>query len=335
MAQGTTRVLNSQTVGKLPLVARRLIEENKQRRINAGKTGGDFRGRLDKTVAYLRWKAGCNTISGAVGYIASELERERLYALYQKLFPKEWKKSRASFRLSGYNECHTEREYEFIELVSDRYFPLCSWLDWTDFRFDHIPIEPVNFDLCCGEFDWQDFRPCLQFAVQAFLWRNTDDEDWRDILAHFKVEFEALPPIDRETPPFSVLEKQRDDPKIRRFLHLIEFIYHDTGNPFIDTTCCQPVDLYEWTEANLEKLKNDYQAVSDYYASLESLDASIERNALSTFKELIEIWNTGRLPTNKRQRNLPFEAKDDSSGLLINILADFNERADESALAAF
>jgi hypothetical protein len=280
----------------------------------------------------LRWKAACNSLSDAIGYVALELERERLYGLYRKIFPKEWKVSRTSFHRTGYNDCHTEREIEFIELVNEHYFPLCSWLDWSDFRFDHIPIEPVNFDLCCGEFDWQDFRPCLQFAVQAFLWRNTDDEDWRDILAHFNVEFDALPPIDRATPPFSVLERARDHPKIRRFLHLIEFIYHDTGNPFIDTTCCQPVDLYEWTEGNLQKLKKDYQGVSDYYASMESLDASIERNALSTFKELIEIWNTGRLPTNKRQRNLPFEAKDDSSGLLINILADFEEHAGEPAL---
>ncbi|MBA4121560.1 MAG: hypothetical protein H0X72_03745 [Acidobacteria bacterium] len=331
MAQVKTRILNARAVSNLPPVARRLIEENKQRRINSA-TGGDFRGRLDKTVAYLRWKAGCNTISDAIGYIASELERERLYALYQKLFPKDWEKSSASFKRTGESVYHTEREYEFIELVSDRYFPLCSWLDWTDFRFDHIPIEPINFDLCCGEYDWQDFRPCLQFAVQAFLWRNTDDEDWRDILANFNVEFEALPPIDRATPPFSVLERERDNPKIRRFLHLIEFIYHDTGNPFIDTTCCQPVDLYEWTEENLEKLKNDYQAVSDYFASLESLDASIEKNALSTFKELIGIWNTGRLPTNGRQRNLPFETKDDGAGLLINILADYEERAVEPAL---
>jgi hypothetical protein len=332
MAQVKTKTLNARSVWQLPPVAHRLIEENRQKRVKAVKTGGDFRGRLDKTVAYLRWKAVCNTISGAVGYIASELERERLYALYQKLFPKDWKKSRASFSRTSYNEYHTEREYEFIELVSDRYFPLCSWLDWTDFRFDHIPIEPINFDLCCGEYDWQDFRPCLQFAVNAFLWRNTGDEDWRDILAHFKVEPDALPPICRETPPFSILERERDDPKVRRFLHLIEFIYHDTGNPFIDTTCCQSVDLYEWTEANLEKLKNDYRVVSDYFASLESLDASIERNALSTFKELVGIWNTGRLPTNGRQRNLPLEAKNDDSGLLINILANFEERADEPAL---
>ncbi|HEV8158044.1 MAG TPA: hypothetical protein VGP58_03375 [Pyrinomonadaceae bacterium] len=332
MAQVKTRILNARAVSNLPPVARRLIEKNKQRRAGILKTSDNFRGRLDKTVAYLRWKADCNTISDAIGYIASELERERLYALYQKLFPKEWEKSSASFKRTSYNEYHTEREYEFIELVSDRYFPLCSWLDWTDFRFDHIPIEPVNFDLCCGDYEWQEFRPCLQFAVQAFLWRNTGDEDWRDILAHFKVEPDALPPICRETPPFAVLERARDDPKIRRFLHLIEFIYHDTGNPFIDTTCCQPVDLYEWTEENLEKLKNDYRAVSGYFSSLESIDASIERNALATFKELIGIWNTGRLPTNGRQRNLPFEAKDDSSGLLINILADFDERADDPAL---
>ena len=334
MAQVKTITSNPQRACKLPLVARRLIEENRQRRVKAVKTGGDFRGRLDKTVAYLRWKAGCNTISDAIGYIASELERERLYALYQKLFPKEWKKSRASFRRTGYNEYHTEREYEFIELVSDRYFPLCTWLDWSDFRFDHVPIEPVNYDFCCDEIEWREFRPCLQFAVQAFLWRDTDpdDENWRDMLASFNVEHKSLPPIRRATPPFSVLDKERVNPKIRRFLNLIEFIFHDTGNPFIDTTYCQPVELYEWTEETLEKLKTDHQAVGNYFASMDSIDASIERNALATFKELIGIWNTGRLPRNGRQKYLPFEADDDSK-LLINILADFDERDDEPALA--
>jgi hypothetical protein len=332
MAQVKTKSLDARSLGKLPPVARRLIEENRQRRINLSETGGNFRGRLDETIAYLRWKAGCNTLSDAICYITSELERERFYALYRKIFPDEWKKSAASFKRTGYNEYHTEREYEFIELVSDRYFPLSSWLDWTDFRFDYIPIEPINFDLCCGEYDWQDFRPCLQFGVAAFLWRDTGDEDWSDILAHFGIKPNALPPICRETPPFSVLEKERDNPKIRRFLHLIEFIYHDTGNPFIDTTCCQPVDLYEWTEENLEKLKKDYQAVSDYFASMESLDASIERNALATFKELIAIWNTGRLPTKNRRNGLAEKPDDESSKLLINILADFEERAGEPAL---
>lgn len=332
MAQGITRSLEAQNFGKLPPVARRLIEENSQRRINLSETSGNFRGRLNETVAYLRWKAGCNTLSDQICYVASELERERFYALYRKLFPKEWKKSRASFKQTGYHEYHTEREYEFIELVSDRYFPLCSWLDWTEYRFDHIPIEPVNFDLCCGEYEWQEFRPCLQFGVAAFLWRNSDDEDWSDILAHFGITRDALPPICPETPLFALLQEQRDNPKIGRFLHLLEFIYHDTGNPFIDTTCCQPVDLYEWTEENLEKLKKDYGAVGDYYASMESLDASIERNALATFKELIAIWNTGRLPTDKRQRYLPFETEDDSK-LLINILADFETLADAPGLA--
>jgi hypothetical protein len=332
MAQGTTKSLDARSLRKLPPVARRLIKENRQRRINLSKTGGDFRGRLNETTAYLRWKTGCNTLSDAICYVASELERERFYALYRKLFPKDWEKSRASFKRTGYHEYHTEREYEFIELVSDRYFPLCSWLDWTDYRFDHIPIEPINFDLCCDEFEWQDFRPCLQFAVAAFLWRNTDDEDWSDILAHFGIKPNALPLIRRETPPFSVLDKNRDDPKVRRFLHLVEFIYHDTGNPFIDTTCCQPVDLYEWTEENLEKLKKDYQGVSDYYASMESLDASIERNALKTFKELIAIWNTGQLPTKKRRNGLAEKPDDESSKLLINILADYDGRAGEPAL---
>ena len=265
------RTVQTQAVRKLPLAARRLIEKNKQSRIGS-KKGGDFHGRLEKTVSYLRWRAACNSLSDAIGYIASELERERLYGLYRRLFPKEWKSSRASFQRTGYSDCHTEREIEFIELVSERYFPLCSWLDWSDFRFDHIPIESVNYDFCCDEYEWQHFRPCLQFALSAFLWTDTD----------------------------------------------------------IDTTYCQPLDLYELSFENLEKLKSDYAGVKVYFESLDSLDEDITRDALSAFKELITIWNTGRLPTNKRQREAT-EKADKERGLLINILADYENQA-EAAL---
>lgn len=106
------------------------------------------------------------------------------------------------------------------------------------------------------------------------------DGDWDEILESFNIRLGDLPKINRATPPFAELVKKRDDPKIRRFLHLIEFIYHDTGNPFIDTTCCQPVELFEWTEENLEKLKTDYAAVADFYASMDSFDEDIERRGI-------------------------------------------------------
>lgn len=67
MAQSKTKTLSAQAVCQLPIVARRLIEDNKQRQISS-KTGGDFRGRLEKTMAYLRWKAGCNTLHDAIEY---------------------------------------------------------------------------------------------------------------------------------------------------------------------------------------------------------------------------------------------------------------------------
>ncbi|MGI8641418.1 MAG: hypothetical protein ACR2MG_15910, partial [Pyrinomonadaceae bacterium] len=209
---------------------------------------------------------------------------------------------------------------------------LCSWLDWSDFRFDHIPIESVNYDFCCDEYEWQHFRPCLQFALSAFLWRDTDvaDENWTEMLANFDVEFEALPQIERATPAFSVLDASRIEPKIRRFLHLIEFIFHDSGNPFIDTTYCQPLDLYEWNLENLEKLKADYGGVKVYFESMDSLDEDIARDALSSFKELITIWNTGRLPTNKRQGEAA-EKADKERGLLLNILAAYDTQT-EAAL---
>ncbi len=326
-----TRNLKTQIAYKLPLAARRLIEKNKQRRI-CGADGGNFLGQLGKTTAYLRWKTACNTLSDAIGYIESELERERFYALYRTLFPKEWGKSRASFKLTGFNEFHTERELEFIELVSDRYFPLCTWLDWSDFRFDHIPIEPINYDFCCDEFELEDFRPCLRFAVAAFLWRDTDeaDENWCNILAGFNVEFKDLPPISRETPPYSILDAARDEPKVQRFLHLIEFIFHDTGNTFIDTTYCQPVEFYDWRVETLEKLKAEYEAVSEYFESMESIDASIEQNATATFRELIALWNTGRLPVNGRRKKVVDKEKKDR-GLLINILTETEEHG-ETAL---
>ena len=326
MAKVKTETLKTRINSSLPSIARRLIETNKQKRINLGKTGIGFHGNLEKTTAYLRWKADCSTVSEAIGYIAAEIERERLYALYRKLFPKEWKKSAASFTQTGYNEFHTEREFEFITLVSENYFPLCTWLDWSDFRFDHIPIEPVNLDLCCGEFEWEDFRPCLRFAVAAFLWRGSGfyDMDWHEILSSFNVEVEDLPPIRHENPPYYELEKQRDNPKIRRFLHLIEFIHHDTGNPFIDTTCCAPVELFEWTEETLDKLKTDYGAISAYFESMDGIDEDIEKNALKTFKELISLWNTGQLPT-KGRRKKAADKDGDSAGLLINILADSKE----------
>lgn len=321
-----------QTINKLPAAARRLISENRQWRAG-DKNGGNFRGRLGKTVAYLRWKTACNTLSDAIGYIASELEREHLYGLYRKIFPKEWKASRANFNRTGYNDCHTEREIEFIELINEHYFPVCSWLDWSDFRFDHIPIESVNYDLCCDEYEWQHFRPCLQFAICAFLWRDTDisDENWTDMLASFDVRFEDLPQIERATPLFSVLDAESANPKIRRFVHLIEFIYHDSGNPFVDTTYCQPLDLYEWSLENLEKLKADYADVKDYFASMDSLDEDIARDARSTFKELITIWNTGRLPAKGKRKEAAGKSEYER-GLLINILADYEEQAEAAVM---
>ena len=131
-------------------------------------------------------------------------------------------------------------------------------------------------------------------------------------------------------PPYAILDAQRDEPKVQRFLHLIEFIFHDTGNTFIDTTYCQPVEFYDWRVETLEKLKAEYEAVSKYFESMESIDASIEQNALATFRELITLWNTGRLPVKGRPKKAA-KKPDDKRGLLINILTD-GEVSGETAL---
>lgn len=98
----------------------------------------------------------------------------------------------------------------------------------------------------------------------------------------------------------------------------------------INTTYCQSLELYEWNLENLEKSKADYGGVKVYFESMDSLDEDIERDALSAFKELITIWNTGRLPTNKRQREAA-EKADKERGLLIDILGT-DETQTEAAL---
>ena len=147
------------------------------------------------------------------------------------------------------------------------------------------------------------------------------------MLASFNVRFKSLPQIENSTPPFSILNEGRGEPKIRRFLHLIEFIFHDSGNPFIDTTYCQPLELYEWSVENLEKLKADYAGVKDYFESMDSLDEDIARNAGSTFRELITIWNTGRLPAKGNRKEAADKAKPEQ-GLLINILGTDETRTE-------
>jgi hypothetical protein len=327
MASAKPKTLKNHIEANLPNIAHRLIESNKQKLTKLGKAGFCFRGNLEKTTHYLRWKSNCSTVLEAIEFIGEETERERIYRLYRQIFPKDWRASSASFTKNGDNEYHTERESEFFSRVSENYFPLGIWLDWSDFRFDHIPIESVNLDLCCSDYEWQEMRPCLRFAVAAFLWRGSGiyDMEWNEILSSFNVELEDLPPISREHPPYHELERERNNPKINRFLHLIEFIHHDTGNPFIDTTCCQPVDLFEWTKENLEKLKTDYDAVKAFFESMDSIDEDIERNALRAFKELISLWNTGRLPGKRRKEAAG--KKEETAGLLINILADSTDSA--------
>lgn len=313
----------------LPAVGLRLIEANNQKRARFHRAGTGFTGNLTETTRYLRWKAECNTVLEAVRYIAEEIERERLYALYRRIFPGDWEKSRASFTERGQNEYHTEREFEFINLVSDNYFPLGTWLDWSDYRFEHIPIEPVNFDFCCGEFEWQEFRPCLQFGIAAFLYRGGGlyDTDWNEILSHFNLRSDELPPVRHENPPYAELDRRRDDPRVRRFLHLIEFIHHDTGNPFIDTTCCSPMELFEWNRETLEKLKIEYDGIKAYFDSMDILDQEIELHPLKTFRELISLWNTGQLPAVVKRKKAADKSdkSDQKEGLLINILAPLTE----------
>lgn len=78
-------IVNAKSIAKLPSIARQLIEKNRQRR-TGDKNSENFRGRLNKTVSYLRWKAACASLSDAIGYGLGIRARTILRALSQN-FP--------------------------------------------------------------------------------------------------------------------------------------------------------------------------------------------------------------------------------------------------------
>jgi hypothetical protein len=83
-----------------------------------------FGERLYKATEYLRFKArNCNAANACetVGQIVAEAQK---YRLFQKLFPEEWQKSKASFFKTDDYVHYSERTCEFFSLVHQKMFPL-------------------------------------------------------------------------------------------------------------------------------------------------------------------------------------------------------------------
>lgn len=258
--------------------------------VNTILTGRSFGDSLLRSLEYLGFKARSHNAAAACDTVSRVLSEQQKYALYQEMFPKEWKRSNASLYRAGRYTQYSERANELFELVNKKCFPLLEyWYDDPQQGFEQFAIMPLNFDLCCEEIDLENMRVSY---VAGLLFYFRDDE----ILEFFEEKFDLsandLPEIARSPHP-NVWEKKQSR-KNRAYSKLLKLVDHSTGNPWLDFTQCQYSDLFDWDRKTIEMLTETYRAAESEFKSLEVLDERLEHDPLQFLSELIWFWNTGR-----------------------------------------
>ena len=268
--------------------------------INWNDAKKPFGERLHKATEYLRFKARNRNAANAcetVGQIVGEAQK---YRLFQKFFPDQWHKSKASFFKTGDYENYSERTCEFFSLVHQRMFPLLDgWNEDPETDFENFYIFSLNHDLCCEELEYE-YLHASYVAGLIFYFRD-DEEIWGFFTKNYNVVKTDLPEIrERPNPNIWNLEKTG---KIELYVNLLELVDHSTGNPWLDTINCQGSGYFGWDEDTFLFLAESYKEAVQILEQLCQVDALITQDAHEVLLDLITLWNEGRLPpARKKQR---------------------------------
>lgn len=265
-----------------------------------------FGERLRKATEYLRFKARNRNAANAceaVGQIISEAQK---YRLFQKFFPDEWRKSKASFFKTGEYENYSERCCEFFSLVHQKMFPLLDgWNEDPETDFENFYIFSLNYDLCCEELEYE-YLHASYVAGLIFYFRD-DDEIWEFFAKNYNVARADLPEIsERPHPNIWGLEKTG---KIELYINLLELVDHSTGNPWLDTVNCQGNGYFGWDEDTFLFLAESYKEAVRLLEQSCLVDALITQDAHAVLLDLITLWNEGRLPPERKNRRRAKKAK--------------------------
>lgn len=250
-----------------------------------------FNERLSKAIEYLSYKARSHNAIAAHDYLVAIVSEQQKFVMYRKMFPNEWKHSRTSLYRRGHYVRYSERVNELFQLVNERCFPLLDyWYDDPENELDNFAIGPMNVGLCCEEIYFES----LHISYAAGLIFYFPDDAW-DFLNHrFQVSASDFPTISRDPHP-SVWDRDGS-----LFGHLLRLIDHSTGNPWLDSDCCQMADWYAFDRETIEELSKEYKDALAAYDKLKGLDAMIEADPKKMLSALIDFWNNGRLPDDPR-----------------------------------
>lgn len=282
--------------------------------INWGNERNGYGEKLHQSLEYLKFKTHNANAAEACETIRCFLSEREKYVLYQKFFPHEWRASSASFFKPGYFLNHSERANEFFNLVDKNLFPVTpDWADDPENSLDGIAVYGMNFDLCCEDIDWENTRPAFLAGLVFYL---SDPELWQFIRANFNLRSSKLPKINDKPHP-NLWTSERTGAR-ELYVCLFEIIDHTTGNVWIDTVNCHGIEWFDWTEQNVRMLAEQFNEANEMLESVGEIDDELRARPARTLKNLISLWNTGRLPGEK----IPKEktSGEQSSKRLIDIL---------------
>jgi hypothetical protein len=246
-----------------------------------------FSERLSKAIEYLGFKARSHNAIAAHDHVAAIVSEQQKYVMYREMFPKEWKRSKASHYRRGPFVKYSERVNELFQLVNEKCFPLLDyWYDDPENEFDNFAIGPMNVGLCCEEIHFEN----LNISYAAGLIFYVPDDAW-DFLNHrFHVSAGDFPAIG-SSPHDDVWERDGN-----LFGHLLRLIDHSTGNPWLDSDCCQMADWFQFNRETIDELSKEYKDALAAYDKLKGLDELIEANPRKMLSALIDFWNSGKMP---------------------------------------
>jgi hypothetical protein len=252
-----------------------------------------FGERIERSIAYLKFKLRSHNSRKACETIENILAEQTKHTLFRKFFPEEWELSKASFFKRGFYENYSERTNEFFKLVHEKLFPILSgWNEHPDAEIESFPIFPLNIDLCCEDIEYEHLYVSFVIGL-LFLFR--DNEIWEFLAKEYSIRREDFPKINEQ--PFPEIW---DLPKTGRhalYVTMLEVVDHSTRNPWLDETHCRNHNEYFWDEELVVHLSQTYKEAQEILEQTHILAFLFESNPKDILLEMIELWNSGKLPS--------------------------------------
>ena len=264
---------------------------------------------LHRAVEYLKFRARNFNALAATERLEKLVAEQQKYLLFRQIFPDQWQCSQTSLFKTGIYENYTERTNEFFELVNEHLFPLLSgWNEDPETDFEKFNIFSLNVDFCCDEPEYEYLQVSYLAALLLF---SQADELWEYFEENYKLNRDGFPEIHRYS--FDKIWNLEKTGRLGLYLNVFEVVDHSTGTPWLDNTNCQYYENYSWDEKTVQFLSQSYLEAQEMLQKTELLDALIEANPKEILGEMISLWNTGQIPSDKNKRRTKGENNLDKS----------------------